>query len=46
MPSRRDFLVLAAVVFAPIARPGAAPWAPQGRDQRLTTVTLVIDGMT
>lgn len=45
MPSRRDFLALVAIVLGPAGRPAAAEWR-QAREEKLTTVTLVIDGMT
>ena len=46
MPSRRDFLALAAVVLVPAGYSAAARRPQQSRDEKLTTVTLVIEGMT
>lgn len=45
MPSRRDFLTLVALVFGSAGRPAASD-GRQAREEKLTTVTLVIDGMT
>jgi hypothetical protein len=44
--SRRDFLAFAAVVLVPTGSSAAARWPQQRREEKLTTVTLVIEGMT
>jgi hypothetical protein len=46
VPSRRDFLAFAAVVLVPTGYSAAARRPQQRREEKLTTVTLVIEGMT